>query len=98
MRQRYRRRIGWQFKDTYYKPRGIPLRDLSEIIISDEELEVLRLRYIEKLDQTKSAEQMGISQSQYQRDLTFVLEKITKALVYRYALKIGSTAAKDLTE
>jgi predicted DNA-binding protein (UPF0251 family) len=44
-------------------------------------LETLRLRYIEKLDQDESAERMGISQSQYQRDITLAMEKITKALI-----------------
>jgi len=29
---------------------------------------------------------MGISQSQYQRDLTSVMEKITEALTYGYAI------------
>ena len=92
MRRRCRRRISHNFKDVYFKPRGIPLRDLKEIKISDEEIEVLRLRYLEKTDQREAAEKMGISQSQYQRDLTSVLEKITKALIEGYAIDIAKTS------
>lgn len=88
MRPRFRRRLGIQFKDTYFKPRGIPLRELSEVNVTDEELETLRLRYIEHIDQEQAAKMMGISQSQYQRDLTSVMEKITQALVYGYAISI----------
>ena len=88
MRRRFRRRVNFDFSDIYFKPRGIPLSSLQEIYISTEELETLRLRYIEKTDQESAAKMMGISQSQYQRDLTLVLEKITKALIEGYAINI----------
>jgi predicted DNA-binding protein (UPF0251 family) len=88
MRQRFRRRVGYRFNDTYFKPRGIPLSDLSEVEITEEELETLRLRYIEKIDQQQASKMMGISQSQYQRDLTTVLEKITKAFMQGSAINI----------
>lgn len=91
MRQRCRRKLGREFKEIYFKPRGIPLRKLNVVTITDEELETLRLRYIEKLDQNQAAEKMGISQSQYQRDLTSVLEKIAKALIEGYAINIAKT-------
>ncbi len=88
MRQRFRRRINFDFNEIYFKPRGIPLSSLEEINITDEELETLRLRYIEKIDQEKAAQMMGISQSQYQRDLSIVLEKISRALIEGHAIRI----------
>lgn len=88
MRNRQRRRMDFQFNEIFFKPRGIPLRELETITISDEEMETLRLRYIEKIDQVEAANMMGISQSQYQRDLTTVMEKITKALIEGYAINI----------
>lgn len=88
MRHRNRRCIGMNFDEIYFKPRGIPLKELQEVSVSDEELETLRLRYIEKMDQDESAIKMGISQSQYQRDLTLALEKITKALINGLAINI----------
>jgi predicted DNA-binding protein (UPF0251 family) len=88
MRRRGRRNIDFKFNQRYFKPRGIPLRELNELSISYEELEVLRLRYLEHIDQENAALKMGISQSQYQRDLSSVLEKITKALIEGYAINI----------
>jgi len=88
MRRRGRRNVGFNFNQRYFKPRGIPLRELNELSISYEELEVLRLRYLEHIDQEKAALKMGISQSQYQRDLSSVLEKITKALIEGHAINI----------
>jgi predicted DNA-binding protein (UPF0251 family) len=43
------------------------------------------------MDQDDASKKMGISQSQYQRDLTSVLEKITKALIEGYAINIIKT-------
>lgn len=91
MRQRCIRRLGRDFSEIYFKPRGIPLRELNEVTITDEELETIRLRYLEKMDQDEASKKMGISQSQYQRDLTSVLEKITKALIEGYAINIAKT-------
>lgn len=91
MRQRCRRRLGINFDEIYFKPRGIPFRELNEVTITDEELETIRLRYLIKMDQVEASKKMGISQSQYQRDLTSVLEKITTALIEGYAINIAKT-------
>lgn len=88
MRRRFRRRLSFDFNEIYFKPRGVPLRDLEITTISDEELETIRLRYLEKIDQDEAAEKMGLSQSQYQRDLTSVMEKITKALIEGTAINV----------
>lgn len=94
MRRRNRRRINYKFNETYFKPRGIPLNQLVESIITFEELEILRLRYIKKLDQEVAAKEMRISQSQYQRDLSYALEKISIALIEGNAIKIEKPIAK----
>ncbi len=91
---RRRRRINYNFRETYFKPRGVPLNLLPETVISFEELESLRLRYLKKLDQNQAAQKMRISQSQYQRDLTNALEKITDALINESAIKIEKSIAK----
>lgn len=88
MRNRTQRNIDFDFNDIYFKPRGIPLRDLQEVRITDEEMETLRLRYMEKMDQDEAATKMGISQSQYQRDITMVMEKITNAFINGMAINI----------
>lgn len=95
MRRRFRRRVAYNFTETYFKPRGIPLNLLSETTLTFEELETLRLRYIKKLDQVYAAKEMNISQSQYQRDLSSALEKITMALINGDAIKIEKPIAKS---
>ena len=88
MRRRFRRRVTHNFREEYFKPRGIPLNLLQETTLSFEELEVLRLRYIKKMDQIQASKRMNISQSQYQRDLSTALEKITNALINGDAIRI----------
>lgn len=95
MRPRGRRRVSHNFNQQYFKPRGIPLNLLTEIAISFEDLETLRLRYVKKMGQEEAAKQMGISQSQYQRDITEALEKITVALTEGYAIKVEKDIAKN---
>lgn len=98
MRRRNRRRVRFDFDEIYFKPRGIPLSSLQEVHVSDEELETLRLRYIEKLDQEQAASKMEISQSQYQRDLSTVLEKISKALIEGNAISVGRSLQDQIPE
>jgi len=64
------------------------LRDLEIIGISVEELEALRLKDLEELDQNECAERMDTSQSTFQRILSSAREKISKALVEGQAIKI----------
>ena len=88
MRRRNRRRVKYDYNNIYYKPQGVPLRELSEVVITTEELETLRLRYVEDLSQNDAAKKMGLSQSQYQRDLVSTLKKITNALINGDAINI----------
>ena len=87
-RNRNRRKIHFDYNHTYYKPKGIPLSQLNEVVLNKEELETLRLRYVEGLSQQEAAEKMCISQSQYQRDITNTLKKITNALISGDAINI----------
>jgi predicted DNA-binding protein (UPF0251 family) len=81
------RGIKFKPKVSFFKPQGIPLVDLEEVEISLEELESLRLRHINKLEQTEAAEKMKTSQSTYQRILSSAYQKIVDALVNGKAIK-----------
>ena len=65
------------------------MRTLETVEITKEDLETLRLRYQEKMDQNEASKSMGISQSQYQRDLTDALSKITDAMVNGKAIRVS---------
>ena len=64
------------------------MRGLEEVAITHEEMEVLRLRYVEGMKQEDAAKKMGISQSQYQRDLWSANRKITEAFMSGKAIHI----------
>jgi predicted DNA-binding protein (UPF0251 family) len=73
---------------TYYKPAGVPLRDLDEVILPVEELEAIRLKDLSGLDQEQCAEQMGIARTTFQNHLYAAHAKIAEALVQGKALRI----------
>jgi predicted DNA-binding protein (UPF0251 family)/predicted Fe-Mo cluster-binding NifX family protein len=73
---------------TYFKPAGIPMRELAEIMLSVEEAEALRLKEIKGLDQLESAERMGISRPTFQRVLKAARKKTATALLTGKALRI----------
>jgi len=73
---------------AYFKPRAVPLASLREVILTVDEAETLRLKDLEKLDQTHAAEKMGIHQSTFQRTLTRAREKVSDAIINGKAIKI----------
>ena len=87
-RPRRWRRIGFDPKVVYFKPAGIPLRDLKEVVIKKDELESLRLQNIKQLDQEKAAKQMKISQPTFHRLLLEARKKVTDALINGKAIRI----------
>ena len=72
----------------YFKPQGVPMRDLQVVELSLEEIEAYRLRHISNLEQKDSAEKMHTSTSTYQRILNSAYAKIADALINGKAIKI----------
>ena len=87
-RPRKKRLVNFQHNIRYFKPTGIQLDLLDEINITIDELETLRLNYIEKLNQNDAAFRMRIHQSTFQRTLRRTLEKITDALINGKAIRV----------
>jgi predicted DNA-binding protein (UPF0251 family) len=74
--------------ERYYKPRGIPLRDLAETVLSLDGLEALRLADAEGLEQADAAAAMGISRSTFSRLLAEARTAVAAALTTGQALRI----------
>ncbi len=72
----------------YFKPQGIKLRGLESIELNVEELEAIRLKDHEKLDQNTAAVRMKVSQPTFHRTYTEARAKIARALVEGLAIKI----------
>ena len=88
VRPRKRRFVNFEPAVNYFKPRGVPLIALNESELTVDELESMRLSYLEKLSQADAADKMEVHQSTFQRTLTSAREKITDALVNGKAIKI----------
>ncbi len=87
-RPRLFRRVSFNPQVTYFKPQGVPMRELEIIELTIEEAEALRLKNIKGLGQKEAAEKMKTSQSTYQRILSSAYKKITEALIGGKAIKI----------
>ncbi len=72
----------------YYKPKGIPLKSLEEVVLELDEIEAIKLKYVDEFDQTQAAQKMDISQSTFQRILASANKKIADALIHGKAIKI----------
>jgi predicted DNA-binding protein (UPF0251 family)/predicted Fe-Mo cluster-binding NifX family protein len=87
-RPRKCRRVAFLPGITYFKPAGIPLRELEENLLTIDEIEAIRLKDIEDLEQEHCAVKMGISRPTFQRMLESARRKIADALLNGKAIKI----------
>lgn len=74
----------------YFKPQGIPLRRLEEVILKPDELEALKLYEIDNLEQVAAAKKMKISQPTFARILGSANKKIAEAIIKGKAIRIVS--------
>ncbi len=72
----------------FFKPTGVPLRHLSEVVLTVEELEAIRLRDLEKLEQEPCARRMNISRPTFVRIINSARTKVAEALVKGKAIRI----------
>jgi predicted DNA-binding protein (UPF0251 family) len=82
------RRVAFLPNLTFFKPAGIPLKELEEEHLRIEELEAIRLKDLERLEQEACAEQMGVSRPTFQRIITIARHKLARALVEGKAIRI----------
>ena len=82
---------------TYFKPRGIPLRELEEVTLCVDELEALRLADKEGLTAIDAAQHMRVSRHTFGRTLAAARRKVATALSLGQALRIegGSYAVHE---
>jgi len=89
VRPRIKRHLRFNPNVRYFKPQGIPMRMLKEIILEPDEIEAVKLYEVEKLDQKTSAKKMEISQPTFARTLDRANRKIADALINGKAIRIG---------
>ncbi|HSV43310.1 MAG TPA: DUF134 domain-containing protein [Candidatus Bathyarchaeia archaeon] len=72
----------------YFKPRGIPLRDLAEVCLTLDELEAMRLADFDGLYQEEAAGKMNVSRQTFGNIIQSAHQKVAEALLQGKALRI----------
>ena len=73
---------------TWFKPAGVPMRELEEVTLSLDEIEAVRLTDLEGLYQEEAARQMGVSRQTLGRISASAHRKIAEALVEGKAIRV----------
>jgi predicted DNA-binding protein (UPF0251 family) len=82
------RRVAFMPGVTFFKPAGVPLRELEQVRLSVEEAEAIRLKEMEGLEQEAGAEKMNVSRPTFQRILASARQKMADALLNGKAIRI----------
>lgn len=72
----------------YFKPAGIPLRELRESRLAIDQFEALRLADLDGLSHQEAAEKMGVSRATFGRILRQARGVVAQVLVHGEALRI----------
>ena len=75
--------------ELYFVPQGKPRCELSEEVLKVEEIEAIRLKDLEDLNQDECAEKMQVSRQTFQRILGEARMKIASALIEGKALRVN---------
>lgn len=96
-RPQKRRQIGRNPGVCYFKPRGVPLRDLKEVALTVDEYEAVRLADLRGLPHEQAGNCMGVSRATFGRILQRARRKIAEAIVNGMAIRIegGNYRAAD---
>jgi predicted DNA-binding protein (UPF0251 family) len=80
-RPKVRRFLNFDPKIVHFKPQGVPLRELEEVILQSDEIEAIKLYHIDNLNQVEAAKMMKISQPTFARILDGAFKKVASALI-----------------
>jgi predicted DNA-binding protein (UPF0251 family) len=83
---------------SYFKPRGVPLRDLEEVGLTVDEYEAIRLADLFGLSHEEAGKRMGVSRATFGRIIQSARRQVADALVNGMAIRIegGNYSRADL--
>ena len=87
-RPREQRKVDFHPPVTFFKPAGVPLRQLEIVVLEREEGEALRLCHLNNLDQVMAAKKMHTSQATFSRIIQRAYNKLADAMVRGKAIRI----------
>jgi uncharacterized protein len=82
------RRIAGRPVVSIFKPAGVPLRELEEVVMTLDEFEAIRLADLDGRYQEQAAGEMGVSRTTFSRIVDSAHRKIADAVVHGKVLRI----------
>jgi predicted DNA-binding protein (UPF0251 family)/predicted Fe-Mo cluster-binding NifX family protein len=82
------RRVGFLTRVIQFRPAGVRMSDLEEVVLGNDELEAIRLKDLLGMSQAEAAREMHISQPTFHRLLLSARQKIADAFVNGKAVRI----------
>ena len=79
---------------SYFKPRGIPVSMLDEVVLPVDEFEAIRLADYEGLYHEQASEKMSVSRTTFGRIVASAHKKVADALINGKALRIEGGVIK----
>ena len=71
---------------SYFKPRGVPLREMEEVRLTIDQMEALRLADLEGMSQEAAGKQMGVSRATFGRIIQQARRVVAEALIHGKAI------------
>lgn len=87
-RPQKQRQIGRNPGVCYFKPRGVPMRNLKEVALTVDEYESIRLADLHGLPHEQAGDHMGVSRATFGRILQKARRTIANAIVNGLAIRI----------
>jgi len=94
-RPRKYRRVCCNPSTNYFKPRGIPVYELEEIVIAHDELESLRLADLLAYSHENAAKEMKISRATFGRIVEVARKKVADGILNGKAIRINQNNVKE---
>ncbi len=88
-RPRKDRIVAFNPQISYFKPRGIPLRELTQVELAVDEREAIRLADLLGCSHADAGKQMGVSRATFGRIVQTARQKIADALINGKAINVA---------
>jgi predicted DNA-binding protein (UPF0251 family)/DNA-directed RNA polymerase subunit RPC12/RpoP len=73
---------------SYFKPRGVPLREMDEVRLTIDQMEAIRLADLEGLSQQDAGQRMGVSRATFGRIIQRARRVVAEALIHGKAIML----------
>lgn len=82
------RKVGYKPEVSYFKPRGIPMTKLHEVLLTVDQREAIRLADLEGMTHDDGGQYMGVSRSTFGRILRMARKILADAVINGKAINV----------